>query len=232
MFIPEAPGPVRGAEADVVDLLEREVRERQLGPGARLPTERELVERSGTTRTAVRRALASLEAQGRIVRHVGRGTFVASAPSEGSALIAAQAATSPTEIMAVRLLIEPNIMPLVAAAATHKDFTEMERCLLGGEAHQSHQEFELWDAAFHRSLATATQNGLLIQVCDIVTDARHQPLWGKLKQRSFTAERCLDYIRDHRDIYDALLDRDGATAQAAMRAHVLRVQANIFGGHI
>jgi FCD domain len=58
---------------------------------------------------------------------------------------------------------------------------------------------------------------LLIQICDVVAGARPQPLWGRLKQRSFTPERCLDHIRDHRDIYEALLDRDSATARSPSR---------------
>jgi DNA-binding FadR family transcriptional regulator len=210
-----------------VTLVEREIREGRLGPGARLPTERQLAERSGATRTTVRRALATLEAQGRIIRHVGRGTFLAPArPAPVTPLPVTS--TSPAEIMAVRLLIEPQTMPLAATAATPEDFAEMERCLRGGEEHQQQEEFEQWDAAFHRSLAAATHNALLTQIYDIVNDARHHPLWGRLKHRSFTPERCRDYIRDHRDIYDALLDRDGAAAHAAMRTHILRVQANIF----
>src|SRR5882757_2507036 len=196
-------------DADVTALIEREVSERQLGPGARLPTERDLAERSGASRTAVRRALASLEAQGRIIRHVGRGTFVGPARSEPAAALPVQA-TSPAEIMAVRLLLEPQTMPLVATAATGDDFIEMERCLRGGEAHHEHEEFERWDAAFHRALAAATHNALLIQICDTINGARHQPLWGRLKKRNFTPERLRDYLRDHRDIYEALLDRVGA----------------------
>jgi DNA-binding FadR family transcriptional regulator len=220
---------VHRTDAQVVAFVEREMREQQLGPGDRLPTEREIAERCGATRTAVRRALARLEAEGRIIRHVGRGTFVAPAKQTDGGSLPVQA-TSPAEIMAVRLLIEPQTVALAATAATADDYAEMERCLLGGEEHQRHEEFETWDEAFHRSLAVATHNSLLIQICDVVNGARHQPLWGRLKQRSFTQERCLDYIRDHRDIYEALLDRDGAAAQAAMRAHILRVQANIFGG--
>jgi DNA-binding FadR family transcriptional regulator len=217
------------SDTRVVAFVEREMREKQLGPGDRLPTEREIAEQCGATRTVVRRALARLEAEGRIIRHVGRGTFVAPArPADGAALPVQ--ATSPAEIMAVRLLIEPQTVALAATAATAADYAEMDRCLVGGEAHQQQEEFETWDEAFHRSLAVATHNGLLIQICDVVNGARHQPLWGRLKQRSFTPERCLDYIRDHREIYEALLDRDGAAAQAVMRAHILRVQANIFGG--
>jgi DNA-binding FadR family transcriptional regulator len=226
--ITEPSGLVRSIEAQVVDFVEREIREQELGPGARLPTEREIAHRSGATRTAVRRALARLEAQGRIIRHVGRGTFLAPAQADDGAPLSLLA-TSPAEIMAVRLLIEPQTVVLAANSATGEDYAEMERCLLGGESHQQHEEFETWDAAFHRSLAAATHNRLLIQICDVVNDARHQPLWGRLKHRSFTQERCLEYIRDHRDIYEALLDRDGPAAQAVMRTHIVRVQANIFG---
>jgi GntR family uxuAB operon transcriptional repressor len=47
-----------------------------MGPGARLPTERQLATDLGATRTSIRRALAVLEAEGHISREVGRGTFL------------------------------------------------------------------------------------------------------------------------------------------------------------
>ncbi len=49
-------------------------------PGARLPTERQLSADLGVTRSSVRHALAILEAQGRISREVGRGTFLRDRP--------------------------------------------------------------------------------------------------------------------------------------------------------
>src|SRR5260370_29715185 len=51
-----------------------------LDSGGRLPTERQLAADLGTTRSAVRHALAILQAQGRISREVGRGTFLRDAP--------------------------------------------------------------------------------------------------------------------------------------------------------
>jgi DNA-binding FadR family transcriptional regulator len=47
-----------------------------MGPGSRLPTERQLAADLGATRTTVRRALAVLETEGHISREVGRGTFL------------------------------------------------------------------------------------------------------------------------------------------------------------
>jgi DNA-binding FadR family transcriptional regulator len=47
-----------------------------LRPGSQLPTERQLAQELGTTRTSVRHALAVLEADGFISREIGRGTFL------------------------------------------------------------------------------------------------------------------------------------------------------------
>jgi len=57
-----------------------------LGPGSRLPTERQLAADLGATRTTVRRALAVLEAEGHISREVGRGTFLRDARWAGASL--------------------------------------------------------------------------------------------------------------------------------------------------
>lgn len=219
---------VLGSEEEVIRIVTREIAERRLGPGSKLPTERDLTLRSRQSRAVVRRALARLEADGHVVRHIGRGTFIPATNPDVGELYPVDPA-SPAEIMTVRLLLEPQLMPLVVTAATPADFIEMRRCLEGGEKNQTYEEFEGWDTAFHRSLASATHNGLLARMIEMTNDARHQPLWQKLKRRSHSAEHCQSYMRDHREIFDALADLDGASAQAAMRAHLLRVRANILG---
>lgn len=225
----ETTHAILGEEARVVALLEHEVATRGLEPGSKLPTEREFARRSGQSRTTVRRALEALEAQGRIVRHVGRGTFLAVSTPDGAGDHATSETISPAQIMAARLLIEPQLMPLVVAAATPSDFAEMNRCLDGGDDAQDYQDFELWDAALHRAFAQATHNRLLARICQMTGDARHQPLWGNLKRRSSTPERRDEYKRDHHRIVEALVERDAEAAHAAMRTHLLRVRTYILG---
>ena len=70
----------------LVDLL-REKIENELEPGALLPSERELSERYGLSRTTVRLALKELETLGLISRKHGKGTFVADLSREATNLM-------------------------------------------------------------------------------------------------------------------------------------------------
>jgi DNA-binding FadR family transcriptional regulator len=140
----------------------------------RVPPERELAAELGLARSALRQALAALEAEGKLDRHVGRGTFLVGSPR-------ASGTTSPGETMQVRAMLEPSIIPLVIEAATRRDFERLEECLREGEAAPTFETFERWDGALHRRIVAA------------------------------------------------LKSRDSARAQAALRAHLGRVRANLFG---
>ena len=208
------------------------------GNGTRLPTERQLAVDLGVSRAAIRHAMAVLQAEGRVSREVGRGTFLRGPAAAGpdAALVPDSAAApadsddyAPADVMVVRRLFEPSAMSLVVAWATARDFAEMERCLRGGERAADHDEFEVWDAALHRSIIAATRSPLLIRLYAEVQRARHGRVWGDLKRRSASAARRDEYRRDHEEIVTALRQRDADRATAAMRAHLTRVSRHLLG---
>ncbi len=220
------------------------------GRGARLPTERQLALELGVSRSAVRHAMALLQAEGHVSREVGRGTFLRDAldgapadapgvplsltspPTRGLPVPGALSGPddyAPADVMTVRRLFEPTAMSLVVAWATARDFDEMDRCLRGGERAADHDEFEVWDAALHRSIITATRSPLLIRLYAEVERARHGRVWGDLKRRSATAARRDEYRRDHEEIVAALRMRDADRATAAMRTHLARVSRHLLG---
>jgi len=202
-----------------------------LAPGGRLPTERELAQRYTLPRNAVRKTLAQLEAEGAITRHVGRGTFLAAAPGPAASGIPADsvAHTSPGELMEARLRIEPALAELIVTNATSADFERMEACLDKAERATTLDEFELWDAALHQALATATHNRFVIRVLDMVTAIRQRSEWGKLKDRIVTPERRIKYQEEHRDIVRALKDRDAERARGFILGHLQHARRNLFG---
>jgi GntR family transcriptional regulator, uxu operon transcriptional repressor len=219
-----------------------------MGPGSRLPTERQLAADLGATRTTVRRALAVLEAEGHISREVGRGTFLrdarwaqARADGDGGAPDAGDggqragagspggsAAFAPADVMAIRRMLEPSAMRLVVAWATAADFQEMDRCLAGGEQAASYDEFELWDLALHRCIVAAGHSPLLARLYAVIEEARHGQFWGELKRRSASRQRQRRYQSDHSELVAALRARDADRAVEAMRAHLARVSSHLF----
>jgi len=202
-----------------------------LAPGARLPTERELAQRFTLPRNAVRKTLAQLEAEGTITRHVGRGTFLTAAPGSAASGFPSDSVThtSPAELMEARLRIEPALAELIVTNATSADFERMEACLDKAERATTLDGFELWDAALHQALATATHNRFVIRVLDMVTAIRQQSEWGKLKDRIVTPERRIKYQQEHRDIVRALKDRDAERARGCIVDHLRHARRNLFG---
>jgi GntR family transcriptional repressor for pyruvate dehydrogenase complex len=69
--------PPTNLTAELVRRLISEIEDGKLQPGARLPTEQEIVNSTGVSRTVVREAISALRALGLIVTRQGAGAFVA-----------------------------------------------------------------------------------------------------------------------------------------------------------
>jgi GntR family transcriptional regulator, uxu operon transcriptional repressor len=242
--------PARSGRQLAEEIL-AESRRAGLGPGSRLPTERQLAVDLGVTRSGIRQALGVLEADGLITREVGRGTFFSEAA--GTAFAGGTAfdggatgntgapermapersvpATdfAPADVMTIRRLLEPQAMPLVVMWATARDFTEMERCVAGGDRAVNYEEFETWDLALHRCIMAAAHSPLLSALYGLVESARHGQVWGDLKRRSASSQRRALYQEDHRAIVAALRARDADEAIEAMRGHLARVAGHLLG---
>jgi GntR family transcriptional regulator, uxu operon transcriptional repressor len=224
------------AGQEVAELILSEVARAGLVAGSRLPTERQLAADLGLTRTTVRHALALLAAGGLVSREVGRGTYLRAAAvsfdgdgEHDGGSVPGFNDVGPADVMAVRRLLEPQAMALVVARATTRDFEEMDRCLVGGDAAETYPDFEAWDHALHRGIIAASHNPLLIRLYGPVESARGGQLWGDLKRRADSRPRREQYRREHRAIVAALRARDSTGATEAMQVHLASVEANLLG---
>ena len=214
-------------------ILSRCEQDHGYAPSGKLPTERDLATSFGVTRTVVRHALAVLEAEGRISREVGRGTFLRPVGGEAGAADPAAAGLSdvaevgPADVMAARRLLEPRVIPLVVAYATQRDFDELRRCIDGGARAESAAEFEVWDYALHHAIVAASRNQLILAMYAVIERARKGEIWGSMKARNDSRERRQAYQTDHIELVEALCARDRDRAVAVMEAHLLRVQDNL-----
>nr|WP_237361829.1 FCD domain-containing protein [Rhizobium gallicum] len=208
-----------------------------LEPGDRLPPERDLALKLGLPRTALRRMLASLEKEGRLIRQVGRGTFIAGSGVTSTALRRSPGSTGdalrtyPAEVFETRLIMEPKIAALAALRATRQEIDEMQKSIDRGSAAESLAEFEKWDAVFHRIVVEAARNGLLASLYEGIHVVRAGNLWGKMKEQSLTPERMKAYIAKHQAILEAIKDRNSKEAELNMYDHIIEARTNILGAN-
>ncbi len=197
---------------------------------SRFPPERDLVVQLQVSRSALREALDVLEAEGRIWRHVGRGTFVGRRPhAEPLDLSLITKRTSPSEVLEARLLVEPQLARLAATRASEGEIAEMQHLLEKSEAARDAKTWELWDGRLHRVVAEAAHNTLLLMVFDAFNAMRKEAKWSALRQAALTSERHAAYCRHHRDYVRAIADRDPGRAEAIMRRHIEAVRDGLLG---
>lgn len=193
----------------------------------RVPPERELCKALGTTRNQLRKALAELEAQGRIWRHVGRGTFVGSRPVlnlRDVTYLGDQ--IKPEQVVAVRFTIEPQLCRLAALHATRSDRDQMRLCAQRCREAEDWRSYEAWDNNLHHAIARATRNQLFLYFFETLNAVRRSILWGQPRVTRKPAEDYSSFF-EHDDIVSAIASGEGDLAAAAMHAHLKSVYSRI-----
>src|SRR5436305_3000715 len=119
MLRPVAPN--RGLTGEIAERIAAEIAQAKLAPGAKLPTEQEMVAAMGVSRTVVREAVAALRAQGLVVTRQGSGAFVAPDMQSRPFRLAFDGPPSIAEVldvMELRAGVEVEAAALAAGLAT------------------------------------------------------------------------------------------------------------------
>ena len=199
-----------------------------LAADSRLPPERELSQALGVTRAELRKALAVLESEGQLWRHVGKGTFLGNRPLDTLADVAAIShRTNPAEVMRTRLLLEPEVARLAALNATPAQIAEMQNCLKKSREAASWRQYEAWDNRLHRAIAEATQNNLLLSLLDTLNAVRRAVAWSRPRTNPVKPDPDHHSFSEHDAIVGAIAERDMGRAAAGMRKHLESVERNL-----
>lgn len=193
----------------------------------KLPPERELADFFSASRGTVRSALHQLEDMGLLARRVGSGTFVTYKPKEEQPNEELDPtgdiveSISPLELIEARLAIEPHMVQLAVLNATARDLDRMRGIVERLETCESDSErFSREDEAFHLCLASASHNRLIVWLYNRLNDVRSHAQWSGVKRSVLKKQNINTYNREHRALYEALLNRDMASARAVISQHL------------
>lgn len=205
----------------VAELLKKAILSGQLQPGDRLPPERILGERFGVSRTVIREAVRSLAAKGLVEVRSGSGSVVARveapAVAETIRLYIQGASIGHDLVDELRRIVEVQAAGLAAERATEADLAELSARLqaMAGVIDEP-RERAVQDVEFHRGVAHATRNPLLVVLLDAIVEPLLAIREGTLGLPG-RAQRALDA---HARILERIAERDGDGAREAMRAHL------------
>ncbi len=217
---------------EIISYVLERIENEEWEDGFRLPTEKLLTEQFQAARNTVRKAMAQLEADGMIKRHVGRGTFVQrnnmEDPPTGAGLnIVKFGDASPAEINEIRVILEPAAADQIVSRATRSEIEYARLCLANTYKAKNTEEYEHWDSELHSTIIKAAKNNLLTCLYQEIRFIRQQSEWHEIKRRSLNNARRKNYDEDHKKIVDALVKRDAKGLCSAMKQHLQSVSENM-----
>ena len=204
----------------ITQQIQQMVEKGELQPGDKLPSERELCEQFGASRTAVREAVSALASKG-ILERRGKGIYVckldARILAESMEFLVNAKDISINDIMEARALIEVGIAGLAALRATDEDIAALQETvdnLVGDEAKEA--KIRNSAADFHSRLAKATHNPLLADYFIVLYEIFYHD------KRSLSA--ISQSAATHKDILDKVKQHDPEGAQEEMRKHLSMIK--------
>jgi DNA-binding FadR family transcriptional regulator len=224
MTPPTTPRKHRNLAQLVVEQLTEHIRDGELHPGDKLPTETEIMAEQGVSRSVVREAISRLQAAGLVETRHGIGTFVLPPP----AVMGIDPATVTTvrdviALLELRIGLETEAAGLAAARRTEAQLAEVRAALaaLQQAARRGEDTVEL-DQRFHLAIAEASGNEYFRAIlqhlgANIIPRAR-------INSARLTHADPAAYMeqvgREHEQLVDAIARGDAESARAAMRLHI------------
>lgn len=194
------------------------IRRGELGPGDKLPPERELAESLGVARVSLREAFKYLQDAGYITSRRGKsgGTFVTalSQPLAEWRRDVLEQDGELDDLTAMRVALESHAAALAAERRSQDDLDAMQTAIRQQAEASNRSEFRLADTTFHDAVGKAARSRRLAQA---IRQARSEFF------TSADLVRHPDPIEDHQqhqDIFEAIRDGDPARASAVMCAHI------------
>ncbi|GAB5896501.1 FadR/GntR family transcriptional regulator [Mycolicibacterium mageritense] len=205
-----------------------------LPPGHKLPSEAELIDEFGVSRTVVREAVTRLRAEGLVETFQGRGSFVLAVPEPTSFTVESAAIRTHHDVLDMvdfRLGVECEAAALAAARIDAAGIDAVRAALAAFGTATPDDAVEA-DFRFHRAVAAASGNRFYVDLVDSLG-----PMMIMLTRTRLGAEHSITDAahaervrREHEEIATAVIAGEPDLARAAMRLHLGNTRRRLDAG--
>ena len=207
--------------ARILSMIEK----KQLGPGDKLPPERELAAKMQVSRPSLQKALRGLAFLNILEIRQGDGTYITSLDpgllTEPLTFIFSLDNSKFAQLYEARKILEVGIVALAAQWITDEEITELEDCLARfNDAMEDNEARNQADLELHAAIARAARNPILARFMDSISQLSQ----ASRRQTSNLPGVPEQSAKDHRAIVDALKARDPEAARQAMLQHLQNVE--------
>lgn len=223
--MPFKPIKPKKISSQIAEQIRSSILAGEFTPGDKLPPERELAEMFGVSRPSVREALNLLAASGLVESYQGGGTVVKSlvelaAGNPLSEMIKGERARA-LDVIEVRKSMEAWTAYYAAQRALPEDLRKLEQIIVEMERNlEGMKPSQDLDANFHFIIAQATHNVVWLHFMQSIFDAMKEFQRGVWRVVYQTEEDHRVLFRHHRDVFEAIRDRDAERARDAMLTHL------------
>lgn len=204
------------------------IAERQLKPGDKLPSERDLAAMMQVSRPALREALRGLAMMKIVEIRQGSGTYVASLKPEllveHLEFVFSLDDSTFTELLEARTMLEPSIVAAAALNATEAELAEIGACLeRAAVSVRDPGLFLAADLELHQKITAAAHNQIIGRFMETLSR-----LGSASRSRTVSLQGMREQsLQDLKAIVAALLRRDPEAAADAMRKHLIHVHKRL-----
>lgn len=202
-------------------------------PGDRIPSEMQLAEELGVSRTSIREAVRLLIAKGMLEIRRGKGTFVTADPASTNGLLGIPLLEDQRLLVRdwfeFRLILEPESVRLATMRATAEELDCIEHHERTAAAYLGDNKvFDEADTQFHIAIAKATRNQVIERLVpflqDSVAEARRRSRYMHTATPDPVAKNALI---THREIVQYMRKGDAEGASIAMASHIKRAMVDL-----
>lgn len=221
--------PTRAGKENTLSRLRGCIKSANLVPGDRLPPERELAAFLNVSRGQLRQAMDVLHKERRILRHVGKGTFL----GEGDAWspdfsLTIPELSNPLEVFEARLAIEPVVAGMAATRGSKRDLIAVQKSWERGRDLSTYTDIQEFNTRLHLAIAQAAQSKILLEFVKVLYRIMEETHWGLLVPQT-KREAFQEAWAEHGDLVLAITQRDSTKARHLMEAHIRNIRQIVAG---